>query len=69
MSVVQTAYLFRLVNYMYARKPKDDRKIKEPIKLLIPVFILVGAIILLGLYPQVLLNLIDPVVRQLPFLP
>jgi proton-translocating NADH-quinone oxidoreductase chain N len=69
MSVVQVAYLFRLVNYMYGKKPKDEVKIKEPIKLLIPVFILAGAIIILGLFPQIVLNLIEPVIRQLPFIP
>ncbi|MCW4009041.1 MAG: NADH-quinone oxidoreductase subunit N [Candidatus Bathyarchaeota archaeon] len=69
MSVVQTAYLFRLVNVMYAKKPADDRKIKEPIKLLIPVFILVGAIIILGLFPNIVLDPIQRVVEQFPFLP
>ena len=63
-SVLQTAYLFRLINYMYARKPADTTKIKEPMKLIIPIFILVGALILLGLYPQIVFNLIDPVIKQ-----
>jgi len=66
MSVLQTAYLFRLIDYMYARKPKDETKIKEPKRLLIPVFILGGALIVLGLFPQIVLNLIEPVIRQLP---
>jgi len=69
MSVVQVAYLFRLVNYMYGKKPKDGIKIKEPIKLLIPVFILAGAIIILGLFPDIVLNLIEPVIKQLPLIP
>jgi proton-translocating NADH-quinone oxidoreductase chain N len=69
MSVVQTAYLFRLVNYMYGKPSKDEKKIKEPWKLLIPVFILAGAIIVVGLYPQIVLNLIEPVIKQLPFIP
>lgn len=69
MSVVQTAYLFRLVNYMYGKSPKDEKKIREPKRLLIPVFILAGAIIVLGLYPQIVLNLIEPVIRQLHFIP
>jgi proton-translocating NADH-quinone oxidoreductase chain N len=67
-SVLQTAYLFRLINYMYARKPKDDIVIKESKRLLIPVFILVGAIIILGLYPQIVFNLLQPVVNQLHFI-
>ncbi len=68
-SVIQTAYLLRLINYMYARKPKDEVVIKEPKRLLIPIFILVGAIIVLGLYPQIVFNLIEPVTKQFPFIP
>ncbi len=67
-SVLQTAYLFRLINYMYGKRPKDETRIREPKRLLIPVFILVGAIIILGLYPQVVLNLVEPATRQLPSL-
>jgi proton-translocating NADH-quinone oxidoreductase chain N len=67
-SVLQTAYLFRLINGMYGKKPKDERRIKEPRLLLIPIFILVAAIIILGLYPQIVLNLIEPATRNLPSL-
>jgi proton-translocating NADH-quinone oxidoreductase chain N len=67
-SVLQTAYLFRLINSMYGKKPKDERRIKEPRFLLIPIFILVAAIIILGLYPQIVLNLIEPATRNLPSL-
>jgi NADH:ubiquinone oxidoreductase subunit 2 (subunit N) len=70
MSVLQTAYLMRLVNYMYAKKPSDEgEKVKEPKRLLIPIFILVAAIIVLGLYPQIVFNLIEPVTKQLGFIP
>jgi proton-translocating NADH-quinone oxidoreductase chain N len=65
-SVLQTAYLLRLINYMYGKKPKDEKRIKEPKLLLIPVFILVAAIIVLGLYPEIVLRLIAPAVNQLP---
>ena len=64
-SVLQVAYLLRLVNYMYARNPEDETAIKEPKRMLIPIFILVAAIIVLGAYPQIVFNLIDPVVNQL----
>ncbi|HLN44258.1 MAG TPA: NADH-quinone oxidoreductase subunit N [Candidatus Sulfotelmatobacter sp.] len=64
-SVLQTAYLFRLINVIWAKKPKDETKIKEPIRLLIPVFILIAAIIILGLFPNIVLNLIGQ--NQLPF--
>ncbi len=68
-SVLQVAYLLRLVNYMYAKDPKDNIVIKEPKSMLIPIFILVTAIIILGVYPQIVFNLIDPVVNQFPFIP
>jgi NADH-quinone oxidoreductase subunit N len=68
-SVIQVAYLLRLVNYMYAKEPKDETVIKEPRRMLVPIFILVAAIIVLGLYPQIVFNLIDPVIKQLPFIP
>ena len=64
-SVLQTAYLFRLINVMYAKKPKDETVIKESKGLLIPIFILVAAIIILGLYPEIVFKLIQPVVNQL----
>jgi proton-translocating NADH-quinone oxidoreductase chain N len=69
MTVLQTAYLLRLVNYMYARKPKDDVRIKEPWKLLVPIFILVAAIIVIGVYPNIVLDPIEHAVRQFPFIP
>jgi len=65
-SVLQTAYLFRLINYMYGKKPKDEKRIKEPKLLLIPVFILVVAIIVLGIYPEIVLRLVAPATHQLP---
>jgi proton-translocating NADH-quinone oxidoreductase chain N len=68
-SVLQTAYLFRLINVMYGKKPKEERRIKEPKLLLIPVFILVAAIIVLGLYPEIVLHLIEPATSQLPIFP
>ncbi|HTY74968.1 MAG TPA: NADH-quinone oxidoreductase subunit N [Candidatus Nanoarchaeia archaeon] len=66
MSVVQTAYLFRLVNVMYAKKPKDETRIKEPVKLLVPIFILVGALVILGLFPSIVLDPMQRAVEQLP---
>jgi len=68
-SVVQVAYLLRLVNYMYGKEPKDETAIREPKRMLLPIFILVAAIIILGFYPQIVFNLIDPVVNQLPLIP
>jgi len=68
-SIIQAAYLLRLINYMYAKTPQEETKIKEPKKLLVPIFILVAVIILLGVYPTIVLNLIEPVIQQLPFIP
>ena len=68
-SVLQVAYLLRLVNYMYAKDPKDETVIKEPKRMLVPIFILVAAIIILGFYPQIVFDFIDPVVNQLPLIP
>lgn len=69
-SVVQTAYLLRLVNRMYARTPQEKAiRIKEPKRLLVPIFILAVTIIILGIYPTIVLNLIQPATRQLPLIP
>jgi NADH-quinone oxidoreductase subunit N len=64
-SVLQTAYIFRLMNVMYAKKPKDETAIKENKHILIPVFILVAAIFILGLFPDLVLQLIQPATHQL----
>jgi NADH:ubiquinone oxidoreductase subunit 2 (subunit N) len=63
MSVLQTAYLFRVVNIMYG-KPANEAKIKEPLKILIPVFVLAAALIVLGLFPSVVLDPLQHAVDQ-----
>jgi NADH-quinone oxidoreductase subunit N len=67
-SVLQTAYIFRLVNIMYGKPSKIAEGIKENKYILIPVFILVGAIFILGLFPDIVLQLIQPMLNQLPFI-
>ncbi|HVP93147.1 MAG TPA: NADH-quinone oxidoreductase subunit N [Acidobacteriota bacterium] len=69
-SIIQTAYLLRLINYMYA-KPSQEKEngVKEPKKLLIPILVLCGVIVILGIYPTIVLNLIERVTQQLPFMP
>ena len=64
-SILQTAYIFRLINAMYAKKPKDETPIKEDKRILIPVFILVAAIFILGLFPNLVLQLLQPATQQL----
>ena len=68
-SVIQAAYLLRLINYMYAKKPKVESKVKEPRKLLILIFILAIAIVILGVYPNIILSLIEPVIQQFQTIP
>ena len=64
-SVLQTAYLFRLIYVMYGKKAKDATAVKEAKQILIPIFILAGSLIILGLFPSIVLNLIHPAVNQL----
>ena len=64
-SVLQTAFLFRLIYVMYGKKSKDETAIKESKRILIPIFILAGSLIILGLFPSIVLNLIHPAVHQL----
>jgi NADH:ubiquinone oxidoreductase subunit 4 (subunit M) len=54
---------------MFAKTQKEEKTIKEPKKLLVPIFILVVAIIILGIYPTLVLNIIERVTQQLPFIP
>ncbi|MGD6934404.1 MAG: NADH-quinone oxidoreductase subunit N [Candidatus Bathyarchaeia archaeon] len=69
-SVLQTAYIFRLVNVMYGKEAKDDKPIVFNMnkKVFIPIFIMVAAIFILGLFPNIVLDLIQPVINQLPFI-
>jgi len=67
-SVLQTAYLMRIVNYMYGKKSTDTTRIVEPKKILVPLFILAAAIIILGIYPQLVLGLIEAAIKQLQFI-
>jgi proton-translocating NADH-quinone oxidoreductase chain N len=64
-SVLQTAFLFRLIYVMYGKKSKDETAIKESKRILIPIFIIAGSLIILGLFPSIVLNLIHPAVNQL----
>ncbi len=66
-SVLQTAYIFRLISVMYGKKAKDETPIKENKYLLIPVILLVAAIFILGLFPDIVLQLIQPVMSQVSF--
>ena len=49
---------------MYGKPSKVTETIKENKYILIPVFILVGAIFILGLFPDIVLKLIQPMILQ-----
>jgi len=56
-SVLQSAYLLRVIHYLFAKAPKDDVVIKEPKKLLVPIYLLV--IIIIGIFPALALDLLS----------
>ncbi len=67
-SLLQTAYLVRLVHYMYAKHMRRRIEEKEPRNLLIAVYALVALIIILGIYPPLALTMIYPAAQQLGLL-
>ncbi|MDR0797767.1 MAG: hypothetical protein LBE70_03495 [Nitrososphaerota archaeon] len=69
-SILQTAYIFRLVNIMFSKPAKSNKQITFSMnkKIFIPIFIMIAAIFILGLFPDIVLQLIQPVINQLPFL-
>ena len=64
-SVLQTAYLFRLIYVFYGKKAPVEASIKEQKRILVPIFIMAGVLIFVGIYPQAVLGLIHPAVNQL----
>jgi proton-translocating NADH-quinone oxidoreductase chain N len=67
-SLLQTAYLVRLVHYMYYKQPKHKIEYKEQRALLIPVFALVTMILVFGIFPSLVLTIISPAAQQLGLL-
>ncbi len=65
-SVLQTSYFLRVIHHFYAKPPKSDATIKEPLKLLIPIYCLVTIIVVLGLYPDLVLDLLSAATTLLP---
>jgi NADH:ubiquinone oxidoreductase subunit 2 (subunit N) len=65
-SVLQTSYFLRVIHHFYAKPPQSDAPIKEPLKLLIPIYCIVAIIIVLGLYPDLVLNLLSTTSALLP---
>lgn len=58
-SVLQTAYLLRVIHHLYAKPPKDNGDIEEPRSLLVPIFCLVILLFVLGLFPALALDLLS----------
>jgi len=67
-SLLQTAYLVRLVHYMYAKRARRRLEGEEPAGLMVPIYALVILIIVLGIYPALVLTLIYPAAQQLSLL-
>jgi proton-translocating NADH-quinone oxidoreductase chain N len=65
-SVLQTSYFLRVIHHFYGKPPKSDATIKEPLKLLIPVYCVVLIIVVLGLYPDLVLDLLSATSALLP---
>jgi NADH-quinone oxidoreductase subunit N len=65
-SVLQTSYFLRVIHHFYAKSPKSDTAIKEPLKLLIPIYCIVVIIVVLGLYPDLILDLLSTTSALLP---
>ena len=68
-SVIQAAYILRILNRMYGRTPSQNQEVKELKWPLVPIFIFGIILIILGLFPTIALNFIQPVVQELPLMP
>ncbi|MFA5365115.1 MAG: NADH-quinone oxidoreductase subunit N [Candidatus Bathyarchaeia archaeon] len=60
-SLLQSAYLLRVIHYLYSKPAKQDIEYKEPHGLLVPIYALVILIFILGLFPALALNLLSMV--------
>jgi len=58
-SVLQTAYLLRVIHYLFAKNPRANLTVEEPKKLLVPIFCLVILLFVLGLFPDLALSLLS----------
>jgi NADH-quinone oxidoreductase subunit N len=68
-SAIQAIYLINLYMCMFYKPATKIPVIKEPKKMLVPIYIFLGAIIFLGIFPQFVFDLINPVAAQFPFIP
>jgi proton-translocating NADH-quinone oxidoreductase chain N len=65
-TVLQSAYLLRVIHYMFSKSPKEGINVKDPKKLLIPIYCLVIIIIILGIFPSLALNLLSSATTAIP---
>ena len=68
-SVIQAAYILRILNRMYGKSSTKQQEVKELKWPLIPIFMLGIILVILGLFPTIAINFIQPVVQELPLMP
>ncbi len=65
-TIIEAAYFFRVVQVLYFRKGNGSFERKEaPITALIPMFILVALILVIGIYPQLVTNVLNSAASEL----
>jgi len=58
-TVIEAAYLFKVIQALYFKGSMEETKIEVPISALIPVVILILLIIGIGVYPQILTGILN----------
>ncbi len=58
-TVIEAAYLFKVIQALYFKGSREEMKIEAPIRALIPVVILILLIIGIGIYPKFLSSILN----------
>jgi len=58
-TVIEAAYLFKVIQVLYFKGSTEETKIEAPISALIPVIILILLIIGIGIYPKILSGILN----------
>ncbi|MHA1713918.1 MAG: NADH-quinone oxidoreductase subunit N [Candidatus Ranarchaeia archaeon] len=64
-SVIQASYFLRIISIMFRKTQENHVKVQFDYLGLVPAYIIVAILVVVGLFPALLLNLIDPVVQQM----
>ena len=65
-TVIEGAYFFRVIQAIYFRGEKSERKKERaPLSALITLFIFVGLIVVIGVYPKLVTNFLDSTASEL----